>query len=552
MLKRLHISNYALIEQVNVTFPSKLTVVTGETGAGKSIFLEALSLVLGERADTNALHDKSKKCIIEAEFNISGYNLHDFFKTHELDYEENTILRREISPEGKSRAFINDSPAGIQLLKQLGENLVDIHSQHETLMLTESSFRFEAIDAFAGSQDLLNRYRERYFLSLSKRKLLAELQQKELQAKKDLDYYQFLFTELEEANVKSGEIKTLEEESSTLENAELIKSGLLRSAGIINEGETNLLSGLSQIKQQLQQLSKFSDTYKTFSERANSLYIEAKELASDLEDAESTIVFNTARLEEVNTQLDKLNRLLKKHGVSSEDELLKIKTDIEDKLQQFGSLENEIEKLNKELLSISKELEKLAGELSGKRKGCTAQIESEIRQTLSHLSMPNAVFKIEIMPGGEFGPYGTDQVKFLFSANKGNEFRELHKVASGGELSRLMLSLKSLLASKKSLPTIIFDEIDTGVSGDVADKIGQILTKMSQNMQVISITHLPQIASKGSFHLFVYKEDRKDKTISYIKELNPDERVVEIAKMLSTGTPTSSAIKNAKDLLSAN
>jgi DNA repair protein RecN (Recombination protein N) len=552
MLKRLHISNYALIEQVNVTFPSRLTVVTGETGAGKSIFLEALSLVLGERADVNSLHDKTKKCIIEAEFDISGYKLKEFFKTHELDYEEQTILRREINPEGKSRGFINDSPASIQLLKQLGEKLVDIHSQHETLMLNESSFRFEAIDAFAGSQDLLNKYREQYFLSLSKRKLLAELQQKELQAKKDLDYYQFLFTELEEANVKNGELKILEEESSTLENAELIKSGLLRSAAIINEGETNLLSGLSQIKQQLQQLVKFSEVYKTFSERVNSLYIEAKELASDLEDAESNIVFNTARLEEVNTQLDKLNRLLKKHGVTSEEELLKIKSDIEEKLQQFGSLENDIEKLNRELVTLSKELERLSAELSGRRKNCTNQIETDIKKTLTSLSMPNAVFKIEVSPLNDFGPYGTDQVKFLFSANKGNEFRELHKVASGGELSRLMLSLKSLLASKKSLPTIIFDEIDTGVSGDVADKIGQILTKMSQSMQVISITHLPQIASKGNFHLFVYKEDRKEKTISFIKELSADERVVEIAKMLSTGTPTSSAIKNAKDLLNAN
>jgi DNA repair protein RecN (Recombination protein N) len=552
MLKRLHISNYALIEQVNVNFPDKLIVVTGETGAGKSIFLQALSLVLGERADLGVLQDKSKKCIIEAEFDISAYKLRDFFKTHELDYEGHTILRREISPEGKSRAFINDTPSGISVLKELGEKLVDIHSQHETLMLSDSSFRFETLDAYSDNQTLCLDYKTKFQLWQTKKKQLSELQAQELQAKKDLDYYQFLFSELEESSLKPGEIKELENESSTLENAETIKSSLLRSVSLINDGESNLLSGLTQIKQQLLQLTKFSETYKAFSERANALYVEAKELAADLDDAESKVVFDITRLEDVNSKLDKLNRLLKKHNVRSEEELLQIKNDIESKLQQFGSLENEIAKTEKEITSLTKELEKLSGELSSKRKKSVPKIELEVKKLLGELSMPNAVFKIEINPLPDFGLHGTDQVNFLFSANKGNDFRELHKVASGGELSRLMLSLKSLLASKKSLPTIIFDEIDTGVSGDVADRIGQILNRMAENMQVISITHLPQIASKGNFHLFVYKEDKKDKTISYIKELKKDERVVEIAKMLSTGTPTQSAIKNAKDLLNVN
>jgi DNA repair protein RecN (Recombination protein N) len=552
MLKKLHISNYALIEEVNVNFPPRLTVVTGETGAGKSIFLEALSLILGERADVTSLQDKTKKCIIEAEFEIGNYKLKDFFSANQLDYENSTIIRREINPEGKSRAFINDSPVGINVLKQLGEKLVDIHSQHETLMLNESAFQFDVLDSYAGNLDLVSNYKKQYVQYNSRKKELNELLAKEAQAKKDLDYFQFLFSELEEANLKAGELKALEEEGNTLENAESIKSSLISSAGLITESENNVLGFLTQVRQHLNSLSKFGDTYKTYAERANSLYVEAKDLANELEFAEGKVVFDPKRLEEVNSQLDKINRLLKKHSVNSEEELLNIKTDIEGKLQQFGSLENEIEKLNKEIGSLTKDLTKSANELSEKRKKFTGGVEKEVKQTLGALSMPNANFKIEITALPEFGLNGFDQIRFLFAANKGNDFKELHKVASGGELSRLMLSLKSLLAAKKALPTIIFDEIDTGVSGDVADKIGQILVGMGEKMQVISITHLPQIASKGTFHLFVYKEDQKNKTISYIKALNKDERVVEIAKMLSTGTPTPSAIKNAKDLLSQN
>lgn len=552
MLKRLHINNFALIEEVKVNFPLNLTIVTGETGAGKSIFLEALSLVLGARADVNVLQDKTKKCVVEAEFNLKNYNLTEFFNSNEIDYEDASILRREINPEGKSRAFINDSPVTLSILKQLGEKLVDIHSQHETLMLNESVFQFDVIDSVASALPLFQQYKKQFQFFNQKKKQLASLEEQELQAKKDLDYYQFLFNELEEVSFSPGDLKALEEESSSLEHAEFIKSGLLKSAAIISEEETNLLSNLSLVKQQLQQLSKFGETYKTLSEKAQSLYVELKEFSNDIQDTESKVNFNPAKLEEINSKLDKLNRLLKKHNAKSEEELITIKTEIESKLQQFGSLENEIEKAKKEIDVLKKELLQLANDLHKKRSDAIPSLEKEIKAILANLSMPNANFKVELEQLKDFGTYGLNSIKFLFSANKGGDFKELHKVASGGELSRLMLSIKSIMATKKALPTIIFDEIDTGVSGDVADKIGQILLNMSEKMQVISITHLPQIASKGRFHLFVYKNDNKEKTISHIKELNKDERVVEIAKMLSTGNPTASAIKNAKDLLNQN
>jgi DNA repair protein RecN (Recombination protein N) len=552
MLKRLHISNYALIEEVEVTFPNTLAIVTGETGAGKSIFLDALSLVLGSRADVTSLQDKTKKCIIEAEFNIANYGLKNIFTDNGIDYEENTILRREINPEGKSRAFINDSPVGLTLLKQLGERLVDIHSQHQTLMLNETNFQFDVVDSFAGTQALFSQYKKQFVAWNKTKKDLAALEAQELQAKKDLDYFQYLFKELEEANLTEGELKKLEEESATLENAEFIKSNLIRSAGTINEGEVNVLSYLTQIKKQLSELAKFGDTYKALADRANALLIEAKDLANELEDCENKVMFEPKRLEEINSQLDKLNRLLKKHNVKDEADLLKIRNEIEEKLQQFGSLGNEIERTKKELATLNKEVLKLAGDLSKKRLACISGIEKDVKQLLNEMSMPNANFKIEASALPEPSVNGIDALKFLFAANKGNDFKELHKVASGGELSRLMLSLKALLATRKALPTIIFDEIDTGVSGDVADKIGLILLRMGNKMQVISITHLPQIASKGNFHLFVYKQDEKNKTKSYIRTLNKDERIVEIAKMLSTGKPTESAIKNAQDLLSQN
>jgi DNA repair protein RecN (Recombination protein N) len=551
MLQHLRIQNFALIEETDVDLNKGLTVITGETGAGKSILLGALGLTLGNRADVSSLHDKTKKCIIEARFNIKAYHLKSFFEANELDFEELTTVRREITPEGKSRAFINDTPATISVLKELGDQLIDIHSQHETLLLKETNFQFELVDAFAQTSTLFSDYKKQYSALQKLKKQLDELQAQELQAKKELDYFQFQFNELNDANIKEGEYKQLEEESETLENAEFIKSNLVRSSTAISGGDENILSALALVKQQLQSVSKFGKQFNELYERVNSVIIELKELSNDIEAAEEDVVYNNTRLEEVNAQLDKLNRLLKKHGVNSEEELLKIKEEIESKLLQFSSLETSIEKTQKEIAVLEKQCKAVATDLSAKRQKALAGIEQHIKTMLASLSMANAQFKIDLKQQETLSVNGLDVIAFLFTANKGAEFKELHKTASGGELSRLMLCLKALLAERTSLPTIIFDEIDTGVSGDVADKIGNILNSMGKSMQVIAITHLPQMASKGSNHLYVYKSDSKDKTISNIKALNKEERVAEVAKMLSSGKPTETALKNAKELLNA-
>ncbi|MBK8367648.1 MAG: DNA repair protein RecN [Bacteroidetes bacterium] len=549
MLQHLRIQNFALIEETEVHLNNGLTVITGETGAGKSILLGALGLTLGNRADVSSLHDKTKKCIIEAQFNIKEYSLKSFFESNELDFEEVTTIRREITPEGKSRAFINDTPTTLSVLKELGEQLIDIHSQHETLLLKETNFQFELVDAFAQTTNLFSDYKKQFNALQKLRKQLEELTAQEIQAKKELDYFQFQFNELEEANVKVGEQQQLEEESETLENAEFIKGSLVKSSLAINGGDENIVSALALVKQQLQSVSKFGKQFNELFERINSVSIELKELSKDIDACEEDVVYDNTRLEEVNAQLNKLNRLLKKHGVNSEEELLTIKTDIEAKLQQFSSLEVAIEKTQKEIAALEKQCKTLAKDLSDKRQKSTTGIEQNIKTMLTSLSMANAQFKIELKPLDALSVNGQDAISFLFTANKGAEFKELHKTASGGELSRLMLCLKALLAERTALPTIIFDEIDTGVSGDVADKIGNILFAMGKTMQVITITHLPQMASKGGNHLFVYKSDSKDKTTSSIKALNKEERIAEIAKMLSTGTPTETALKNAKELL---
>jgi len=552
MLKRLYISNFALINEMEVSFPGNLTVITGETGAGKSIFLEALSLALGKRADLSALNLKTKKCIIEAEFSAANLDLNDFFLEHDLDFEPNLILRREINADGKSRSFLNDSPVSLSVLKLLSEKLIDIHSQHQTLLLNQSNFQLELLDTFAESLKIFKEYKIE-FSSFTKSKIeLQSLQEQEKLAKKELDYFQFLYSELEETEIKAGILSGLEEESSKLENSEIIKSNLLAASNAISGNEINILIDLGKTKQSLQSLSKYSKNYSLLSDRIQSLYIELKELSADIEDAANDVVFDSDKLSQVNTKMDKLNRLLKKHQVNTEEDLLKIKSDIENKLNQFNSIEKTIISKQKLIQVSQNNCLKLSEELTKLRTKAIHGIEQTIKKTLAELSMENAIFKIELSQKSDLGINGLDELKFLFTANKGAELNELHKVASGGELSRLMLSLKALLASKKELPTIIFDEIDTGVSGDVADKIGEILLSMGNNMQVIAITHLPQMASKGNHHLFVYKKDDEDKTVSYIKQLNKAERINEIAKMLSKSNPTVSAIKNATELLSSN
>ncbi len=552
MLKRLHIKNYALLEEVTISFDKSLTVITGETGAGKSIMLGALGLVLGERADMAVLRDKQKKCIVEATFLIESYSLEKFFTENELDYEKETTIRREIAPDGKSRAFVNDTPVNLNILKQLSCFLIDVHSQHETLLLNQASFRFNMVDAFANCLEERKQFASFFTQLKEKEKKLAELLTFEQQAKKDLDYFQFQFKELEQANLQGGQLKKLEQEFDTFNNAEFIKQNLSKASLSIDGGEVNILSNLAALKNTLSQLSRYGKNYEELTSRVNSVYIELKDISDEVDNANDAVSFDQKKLEEITAQLDLLNRLLKKHGATNETELLKIKTEIEEKLQQFNSVEEEIKKLQTEIKKLKENVWAKAKMLSDKRKKVIPAIQTSVQKMLTSLSMPNAQLVINCNALDVCTNYGCDELQFLFSANKGLPLSELHKVASGGELSRLMLCLKSHLAEKTSLPTIIFDEIDTGVSGDVAHKIGTILFAMGKRMQVIAITHLPQIASKGKQHLFVYKQDVKNLTQSEIKSLNAEERVVEIAKMLSTGKPTEAALSNAKELLKSN
>ncbi|MDQ3047194.1 MAG: DNA repair protein RecN [Bacteroidota bacterium] len=551
MLKNLSVQNYALIDQLEVDLTSGLTIITGETGAGKSILLGALGLVAGSRADSNSLQDKTKKCIIEASFSIEGASLKEFFESNELDYEDISTIRREINPEGKSRAFINDTPVTLNQLKELAEHLIDIHSQHQTLTLNGSEFQLSVVDAFAGHAQLLEDYARDFKKFKALEKHLNELIEKEVQAKKDLDYFQFQFNELEDANLKSGEQTLLEQELETLNNSEEIKSGLSKASFSLDGGEQNLLGSLNEIKAILASFARFKPEINELSNRMSSAYIELKDLANELDSIEQDIIFDPKRIEALNQKLDAVYRLQQKHQVKTVEELIVIKDELSNKLLDFSSLEAEIEKVKKEQELLNKTLSAFAKKITANRKKVIPDFEKKVASLLSSLSMPNAQLKVEHTELTAYTSSGLDKVSFLFSANKGSDFKELNKVASGGELSRLMLSIKSLIAQLTSLPTIIFDEIDTGVSGDVADKVGSIMDQMAKTMQVITITHLPQIASKGQSHLFVFKEDKQNKTYSNIRKLSAEERIQEIAKMLSTGTPTSAAINNAKELLKA-
>jgi DNA repair protein RecN (Recombination protein N) len=549
MLQHLSVQNYALIDQLEIDFSGGLTIITGETGAGKSILLGALGLVAGNRADAQSLQDKTKKCVIEAVFDIKEYALNAFFDAEELDYDVTTTIRREINPEGKSRAFINDTPVTLSQLKELTERLIDIHSQHQTLTLNGTEFQLSVVDAYAGHTDLLKQYSTDFKQFKLVEKKLNELIEREMQAKKDLDYFQFQFNELEEADLQRGKQQEWEQELEALNNAEEIKLNLSKATFGLSGGEQNLLASLNEIKVVLAPFAKFKTELNELSTRVNSAYIELKDISNELENMEQDIVYDPKRIEEITARLDVIYRLQQKHQVKTIEELIVIREETNDKLLDFGSLESEIEKVRKELQQFHDSLSAASKKITANRKKVIPKIEKELASLLASLSMPNAQLKIEHTDLQSFTATGTDKVSFLFSANKGSDFKELNKVASGGELSRLMLSIKSSLAQLTALPTIIFDEIDTGVSGDVADKIGIIMNQMAGNMQVITITHLPQIASKGGSHLFVYKEDKNNKTYSSIRRLTKEERIQEVAKMLSTGNPTTAAINNAKELL---
>ena len=558
MLQKLSISNYALIDNLEISFDAGLNILTGETGAGKSIILGALSLILGQRAESRYFFNQQKKCVIEGTFKIANFHLKTFFEDNDLDYEAETVLRREISADGKSRSFVNDTPVNLNSLKLLGEKLIDIHSQHATLEINDPEFQLLVVDSVAKHSELLTEYQTKFRAYKKSTAKLQQLIDESDKAKADLDYYQFQYDELEKAGLSADEQEQLEQELYALNNAEEIKRNLLGANYLMQDSDAAALTQLREAGQQLGSLVKFNPQIEELQERLNSTIIELKDIAAEIENIEQRTHTNESRAADINTRLSLIYNLQKKHRLNTNAELLQLQDELSGKIQQAVFGDEVIEKLQQQIGLDKKELEELANQLSANRLKAIPVIEGQVLQTLAEMGMANSALKIELStiqaagrnsPLGGLGENGTDVVRFLFSANKGHALAEMSKVASGGELSRLMLSIKSLIAKNTALPTIIFDEIDTGVSGEVANKVGQIMEQLASNLQVITITHLPQIASKGQSHYFVYKDDEADTTRTRIKQLDKNERILEIAKMLSGDKPGESALQNARELL---
>lgn len=551
MLVKLSVHNYALIRELDLNLEKGLTIITGETGAGKSIILGALSLILGSRADTSVLLNKSEKCVVEGSFRILDYDLEDFFKNNDLDFESPAILRREINPAGKSRAFINDTPVTINLMKELGDRLIDIHSQHQSLMLNENTFQLNIIDSFADNKLILETYRTSYKKFRKLQKEYTEMKEKSDKNKADLEYYQYHLNQLEEANIRKGEQEELEKEQELLEHAEEIKLSLSNIIRLFSQDDRSILSLMREIRTITGRISPFLPVELNIPDRINSALIELDDLANEVERLEHNTEADPDRLDKINKRLDQLYSLIQKHHLKNLDDLLLRKDEITNLIESIISSDEKIDELEKELNAETELLTSSSEEISRIREAAIPDIESKIIQLLKQLGIPNARFCITLSRAKDFTPSGTDIADFLFSANKQVEPENIAKVASGGELSRVMLSLKSLMTRNKNLPTIIFDEIDAGVSGEVADKVGQILSEMGRNMQVVNITHLPQVASRGNVHYHVYKEDMGDSTITTIKLLSQSERIQEVARLLSGSEITETAIRNAKELIKA-
>ncbi|CAG0987349.1 DNA repair protein RecN [Flavobacteriales bacterium] len=549
MLKKLLVSNYTLIDSLEITWDKGLTIITGETGAGKSILLGALGLVVGQRADSNTLKNKEIKCIVEAEFDLSRFDLVPFFETKDWDYSKNSIIRREIAPTGKSRAFVNDTPVGVSDLKELGEKLIDIHSQHETLLLTENLFQLKTLDVFAKNNTLLIQYKQYYAQYKELVEELEQLKQRNQKALLDIDYLSFQFTELDEANLKENETEELEVEQKILTHAEEIKQALASVLHILQDSENNVISVLAQSKNIFSTIeNKLSETA-ALSERLKSVIVELQDIAYETEKLSEKVQFNPQRLEEINERISLLFGLLQKHRFNTVEELIQLKEKLQNDILGISSLENEIFEKETALNKCITDLNSIANALSKSRMQAINELENAISKILLQIGLVNATFTIHMEASTVFLPNGLDKITFFFSANKGVDTAPLQKVASGGELSRVMLAIKSVIAQSSLLPTIIFDEIDTGISGETADKTGNILKEMAKNIQVIAITHQAQIAAKGNTHLFVYKETTESSTRSLIRKLNNQERVEEIAKMLSGEKVSKAAIENAKQLL---
>ncbi len=549
MLSTLSIKNFALIEHLEINFSDKLSIITGETGAGKSILLGALGLVLGKRADLTSLKDKEQKCIIEAHFNISTYNLQDFFLANDIDYEATTIIRREILPSGKSRAFVNDSPINLSELQELGLFLLDIHSQHQTHELSSEVYQLQILDAIANHHSAIAEYKTNLSDYKSVVNQLKKLKTEKEALSKEQDYNSFLLEELLAANLKIDEQAELETVFEKLNNVEFIKEALDKSLLISNDEQVGIVQNLKEIKNSIQKIAGLSSDFKEVSDRISSILIEFEDINLELSKQTETLENDPEKLNFVNQKLQSIYALQKKHQVDTISDLLVIQNQLDNKVVAVGDLESQIEKLEVKLQQFTKQLDESANLISKNRIAAAPILIKQIVEILIQLGMPNAQFKFDINQVSNYLPSGKDEVQLLFSANKGTDFGLLKKVASGGELSRIMLAIKAILANYSKLPTIIFDEIDTGVSGEIAHKMGDIMKKMSTQMQVFAITHLPQIAAKGQQHFKVFKSDVGNTTISELKLLSDEERIIEIAQMLSGKDISDSALQHAKALL---
>jgi DNA repair protein RecN (Recombination protein N) len=549
MISQICIENYALIRKLEISFSSGFNVITGETGAGKSIIVGAMSMLLGQRADLSVLSDPTKKCVVEGVFNISELNLESLFKEYDLDYDSTLIIRREITPQAKSRAFINDTPVTLIVLKIFAERLIDVHSQHHSLLLNESEFQLNLVDQFASNHKMLQAYSSLFQQYIALKSSLNLLLETEKKAATDKDYYSFLFAEIEDANPKLKEIESLEAELKLLSNGELIKNALYRTHSILIEHDFAIVNQLSDIKTLMASTQLLHLPSAELRTRIESCNIELKDIANEAITIADDTRIDPERIDFVTQRLDQLNKLLLKHRVSSAEELIELRNQFDEKLSSILVLDSEIEAQTKQLKAIENELTTASKDLSVSRSKQLKPMATEIKSVLMQLGMPDAELIINISSKNSFTKNGYDDVEILFSANKGQQPREIVKIASGGEISRLMLAVKSLIHSRNLIPIAIFDEIDTGVSGDIAAKVANILRKMSQNMQILAITHLPQIAAKAESHFWVYKEVQDDNTLSNIKQLTHVERVDEIAKMISGESVSKAAIETAEDLL---
>ncbi|WP_425392464.1 DNA repair protein RecN [Ekhidna sp.] len=548
MIKSLQIKNYALIQDLEMSPSPRLNIITGETGAGKSIMLGAVGLLLGKRADTKVLLDENQKCIVEGTFDISSYSLQKIFEKEDLDYEAECVIRREISPSGKSRAFVNDTPTNLSTLKTIGEKLMDVHSQHESLQLGNNTYQLNALDAFAAHPELLTSYYAAFQTYASAKKTLEKLESLAAQSAEDADYKQFLLNELQEAKLDDLDQEELEKELEVLENSEDIKLKLSRTIHMLDESEVAIVQQLNEAKSLLHTIASFSKDLEELSARVESASIELADISNEMQRVQDKVEHDPEKIQELKDRLDLLYRLQKKHSVLTVDELIKIRDNLDQGLSQVANLDNEILKAKKELTEAEKVMHEHGNKLSESRKLSALNFSDEMEKIIHQIGIENGTVEIRVHPA-EPSQNGLDTIEMLFSANKGIKPQELKEVASGGEFSRLIFAVKYLIADKTAMPTIIFDEIDTGVSGEVALQMIRMMKHMSRNHQVISISHLPQFAAGGDAHYFVYKDHTSDRSVSRIKKLADEDRVTEIAKMIGGENPGASAVESAKELL---